>query len=83
MRMFMSFGLLFLLAFGTAVAQPAEKAPASTAPRAKVSELMTKALNDYPGKEVLMITVLIRRARSTRFIATMPMRSYTCSKAPS
>ena len=59
MRMFTTFGLLFLLACGTAGAQTAGKvAPASTPPMAKVSELMTKALKDYPGKEAMMITVV-------------------------
>jgi quercetin dioxygenase-like cupin family protein len=59
MRTFMIFGLLLLLTCSTAVAQPADKAStASTAPMAKVSELMTKALKDYPGKEAMMITVV-------------------------
>jgi quercetin dioxygenase-like cupin family protein len=59
MRMSMAFGLLFLLVSGTALAQTAEKAStASTPPMAKVTELMTKALEDYPGKEAMMITVV-------------------------
>jgi quercetin dioxygenase-like cupin family protein len=59
MRMFKTFGLLFLLASGTAFAQTAENAsPASTPPMAKVTQLMTKALDDYPGKEAMMITVV-------------------------
>ncbi|QRP65070.1 cupin domain-containing protein [Rhodanobacter sp. FDAARGOS 1247] len=59
MRKFTTFGLLLLLACGTAGAQTAGKvAPASTPPMAKVSELMTKALKDYPGKEAMMITVV-------------------------
>jgi len=41
---------LLLLAAGTVNAQAAP-------PRAIVSELMTKALPDYPGKEALMIKV--------------------------
>jgi quercetin dioxygenase-like cupin family protein len=41
--------LLLLLAAGTATAQEA--------PQARVTPLMTKALADYPGKEVLMIAV--------------------------
>lgn len=58
MRMFKNFGLLLLLASGASVAQPAGKAsPAATPPMAKVSELMTKALKDYPGKEGKMIVV--------------------------
>lgn len=40
---------VLLLAVGAAVAQEA--------PQARVTPLMTKALADYPGKEVLMITV--------------------------
>ncbi|GGA32359.1 cupin domain-containing protein [Dyella nitratireducens] len=58
MRTFLSFGLLFLLAVGVAEAQSTgESATASTPPRAQVSELMTKALKDYPGKEGTMILV--------------------------
>ena len=59
MHMLKTFGWLCLLASGTVVAQVA--APASTAaipPQAKVAELMTKALKDYPGKEAKMITVV-------------------------
>jgi quercetin dioxygenase-like cupin family protein len=40
---------VLLLAAGAAVAQEA--------PQARVTPLMTKALADYPGKEVLIITV--------------------------
>ncbi|WP_445143540.1 cupin domain-containing protein [Dyella sp. Tek66A03] len=59
MRKFKTVGLLCLLASGAAVAQAAAPAPtATTPPQAKVSELMTKALKDYPGKEALMITVV-------------------------
>ena len=58
MRMFKTFGLLFLLASGATAAQPAEKASAvPTQPMAEVSALMTKALSDYPGKEGMMILV--------------------------
>jgi quercetin dioxygenase-like cupin family protein len=58
MRMFKTFGLLFLLASGATAAQPAEKASAvSTQPMAQVSALMTRALSDYPGKEGMMILV--------------------------
>jgi len=42
--------LMLLLASGVAAAQP-------SAPEAKVAPLMTKALSDYPGKEVTMISV--------------------------
>lgn len=55
MRMLTIFGSLLLLACGTAVAQPADTA--STAPMAKVTQLMNKALKDYPGKEGTMILV--------------------------
>jgi quercetin dioxygenase-like cupin family protein len=59
MRMFMTCGLLFLFACGTAAAQSSGMAStAPAAPMAKVSELMTKALKDYPGKEAMMITVV-------------------------
>ncbi|HEY2623554.1 MAG TPA: cupin domain-containing protein [Dyella sp.] len=59
MRTFRTFGLLCLLASGVAVAQAATPASsAATPPQAKVAELMTKALKDYPGKEALMITVV-------------------------
>ena len=59
MRTFIIFGLLSLLTCSAAVAQPVDKAStASPAPMAKVSELMTKALKDYPGKEAMMITVV-------------------------
>ena len=58
MRMLKTFALLSLLAAGAAVAQPATKtAPASTAPSARVADLMTRALADYPGKEGRMILV--------------------------
>ena len=58
MRMFKTFGLLFLLASGATAAEPAEKASAvPTQPMAQVSALMTKALSDYPGKEGMMILV--------------------------
>lgn len=50
MTVFRTLALLLLLTAGAASAQQA-------APQAKVTELMTKALSDYPGKEVLMITV--------------------------
>ncbi|HEV7777887.1 MAG TPA: cupin domain-containing protein [Luteibacter sp.] len=50
MTMLKSLAVLLLLAAGSAVAQQAP-------PSALVSPLMTKALADYPGKEVLMITV--------------------------
>lgn len=59
MRMFFSFGLLFLFAAGVAVAQSPSTNDSATAstPHAQVSELMTKALKDYPGKEGKMILV--------------------------
>lgn len=58
MHTFKTFALLLLLVSGMAAAQPAEHAsPTSTAPMAKVADLMTKALKDYPGKEGKMILV--------------------------
>jgi quercetin dioxygenase-like cupin family protein len=54
MRMLKSLSLLLLLATGTAMAQ---HAPTGTTPQASVKELMTKALADHPGKEMVMITV--------------------------
>jgi quercetin dioxygenase-like cupin family protein len=58
MHAFKTFALLLLLVSGMAAAQPAEQAsPTSTAPMAKVADLMTKALKDYPGKEGKMILV--------------------------
>jgi quercetin dioxygenase-like cupin family protein len=49
MTIFRTLAVLLLLAGGTAGAQEA--------PPASVTPLMTKALADHPGKEVLMITV--------------------------
>lgn len=58
MHTFKTFAVLLLLVSGMAAAQPAEQAfPTSRAPMAKVSDLMTKALKDYPGKEGKMILV--------------------------
>lgn len=57
MRMFSTLGPLFLLACGVAAIQPVDEAVAASPPRAQVSELMTKALKDYPGKEGKMILV--------------------------
>ena len=58
MRRFKTFGLLLLLASGVAGAHSPEHAsPTSHAPMAKVADLMTKALKDYPGKEGTMILV--------------------------
>jgi quercetin dioxygenase-like cupin family protein len=58
MHTFKTFALLLLLVSGMAAAQPAEQASStSTAPMAKVADLMTKALKDYPGKEGKMILV--------------------------
>jgi quercetin dioxygenase-like cupin family protein len=57
MRMFKTLGLLSLLVSGAAVAQSAMQEVA-TPPMAEVSTLMTKALTEYPGKEVLMMTVV-------------------------
>lgn len=58
MHLFKTFGLLFLFASGAAAAQTAHDAPsASTPAMAQVSDLMTKDLKDYPGKEGKMILV--------------------------
>lgn len=58
MRILKTFAPLLLLATGTVDArQTHHAAPASGAPMAKVSELMTRALKDYPGKEGKMILV--------------------------
>jgi quercetin dioxygenase-like cupin family protein len=54
MRIFKLLGVLILLAAGTAMAQ---QGPTQAPPQASVTDLMTKALVDYPGKELLMITV--------------------------
>lgn len=48
----MIFGSLLLLMSGVATAAQAPKAPEPL-----VTPLLTQALKDYPGKEVLMITV--------------------------
>jgi quercetin dioxygenase-like cupin family protein len=57
MRMFKTLGLALLLASGAAAAHTNEHAAAPGAPMAKVADLMTKALKDYPGKEGKMILV--------------------------
>jgi len=51
MTMFRYFAPLLLLTASTAQAKP-------TPPAAIVTELMTKALADYPGKEALVLTVV-------------------------
>ena len=50
MTIFRTLAVLLLLAAGTAGAQ-------QTPPSARVTPLMTKALADYPGKEILMVIV--------------------------
>jgi quercetin dioxygenase-like cupin family protein len=61
MRMLRTYGLLCLLACRAAIAQEggphSASAPASPEVHAQVTELMTKALTDYPGKEGKMILV--------------------------
>lgn len=58
MRILKTFAPLLLLATGAVAAyQTDHAAPASGAPMAQVSELMTQALKDYPGKEGQMIVV--------------------------
>lgn len=54
MRIFTIFGLLILFTSGTVMAQ---QVPTTKPQRASVQELMTKALVEYPGKELMMITV--------------------------
>jgi quercetin dioxygenase-like cupin family protein len=54
MRTFKVLSALLLLAAGTAMAQ---QGPTRALPQASVKDLMTRALADYPGKELLMITV--------------------------
>jgi quercetin dioxygenase-like cupin family protein len=53
MHLFRNLGVILFLATSPLAAQT--RPPA--APSATVTALMTKALADYPGKEVLMITV--------------------------
>jgi len=57
MRMFKTLGLLCLLACPAVLTQYAFAMGASSAPEAQVTDLMTKALADYPGKEGKMILV--------------------------
>lgn len=52
-----TFGWLCLLAAPAAFAQPGGKTSTSNPPSAEVSALMTKALQDYPGKEGTMLLV--------------------------
>lgn len=51
----LKFGLLLAIAYGVMTSAPVN---ASEAPHPQVTELFTKALADYPGKEALMITVV-------------------------
>jgi hypothetical protein len=69
-------------ATGRPAASPQPPAP-SQAKDAAVKELFTNDLPDLPGKEGLMLSVVIRRAQPTRFIATTPTRSSMFSKARS
>lgn len=54
MRIFKTLGVSILLAAGGAVAH---QAPTTTPPQASVTELMSRALAEHPGKELLMISV--------------------------
>lgn len=54
MRIVKTLILLTLFAAGTAMAQ---QVPSPMPPRAVVTKLMTKPLAEYPGKELVMITV--------------------------
>lgn len=51
MRIFKTFAFLLALSPGLALAQDAG------APQATVTDLMSKALKDYPGKEITLINV--------------------------
>ena len=53
------------------------------AQEAKVTELMSKDLTEFPGKEGLMITVEYPPGIRTQYIATMHMRLFMCWKARS
>lgn len=53
MNLFKRLAVVLFLVAGPLAAQT----PPAVAPAASVTALMTKALADYPGKEVLMITV--------------------------
>lgn len=57
MHMFKTLGLLCLLACPAVITQQAFAQGAPAAPQAEVTDLMTKALADYPGKEGKMILV--------------------------
>jgi len=57
MRMFKTLGLLCLLAGPAVITQQVFAQSAPAAPQAQVTDLMTKALKDYPGKEGKMILV--------------------------
>jgi quercetin dioxygenase-like cupin family protein len=61
MRLFKTLALLLLVIGGNAAAHDLALDAAAhgdaTAPQARVTENMTKALPDYPGKEILTITV--------------------------
>lgn len=58
-------------------------AGAQAAPSAIVAPLMTKPLDDYPGKEAEMISSSTRPARSIPSTATTRTRSCTSSRARS
>ena len=53
------------------------------AQEAKVTDLMSKELPNFPGKEGLMITVDYRQAAWTQFIATTQMHLFMCWKVRS
>ena len=63
--------VLLCLMTGTAMAQ-----------EPKVTPLMSKDLPEYPGKEVLMITVGTRPAGRALSTDTMHMRLFTYWRAP-
>jgi quercetin dioxygenase-like cupin family protein len=57
MRMIRSIALLVLLVSATASAHEGMAASPAPGPHPDVAQLMTKALGDYPGKEIVVITV--------------------------
>lgn len=64
--------LLFLMPGALMAQQPA----VSHAPQAAVTPLTSKDLPDFPGKEVLMITVDYPPGSMDPFTGTMHMRSF-------
>ena len=80
---FLVFGgvLMVWLMSGAQAAQVQQEPQA--APEAKVTQLMSKNLPDFPGKEGVMITVEYRRAVRTQSTGTTPMSLCMCWRARS